>query len=525
MKNEIHSSVSPQAGAFINPAPSLRVPVTMKFTWALPAVVVALAAALVCLWPCPSQGETVLERKVHIEPGIAEVPNVPTLCEVLKMAGRRVTAGGCQLYCEVEGRGTALVLVHGGPGATHQGFHPFFRKAASFSKVVYYDQRGCGQSDFARGGGYTIEQAVADLDDLREALKLEKWVVLGWSYGGVVAQAYLLKYPERVAGLVLVGAAPDAFGLSLQPGRQSEFISAEEQRKMQELHEDPALSGPRLTYNAWLNGDWKRQNYYKPTREAMARTALYDWNHDPLFRQDILRDLDQADFRGLFEGCPIPVLMAEGKYDLTWGADKAEKLSACFDGCQLVMFERSAHAPFADEPDKFFTALRAFMEGLPDKPVEAAHWQAQVAARQAQVAARQAERAKLPEHMLKTAGWGRKSSEKIAGSYSEAWLKQVSDPMLLMRLGFALYDAKEYEKALAVFRRLEETDEAGVALVWQGQMLDLLGRRAEALAAYRKAAGQSLYMRHGQYGIVVSREYVQTRMKTPFQRVENQVSD
>ena len=239
----------------------------------------------------------------------------------------------------------------------------FRRRAASFAKVVYYDQRGCGQSDYARGGGYTIDQAVADSRVLREALRLERWVVLGWSYGGVVAQAYLLKHPERVAGLVLVGAAPDAFGLSLQPGRQDEFISAEEQRKMQELHKDPALSGPRLTYNAWLNGDWKRQNYYKPTREQMARTALYDWNHDSLFRQSICRELDHIDFRGLFKGCPIPVLMAEGKHDLTWGADKAEKLSACFDGCQLVMFERSAHAPFADEPDKFFTALARSSKG------------------------------------------------------------------------------------------------------------------------------------------------------------------
>ena len=489
----------------------------MKFTWTSPAVVV-LAAALVWLRPCSSQGETVLERKIHIEPGIAEVPNVPPLCKVLKMAGRRVTANGCELYCEVEGRGTALVLVHGGPGATHQGFHPWFRQAANFAKVVYYDQRGCGQSDYARGGGYTIDQAVADLEGLREALKLERWVVLGWSYGGVVAQAYLLKHPERVVGLVLVGAAPEAFGLSLQPGRQDEFISAEEQRKMQELRKDPALSGPRLTYNAWLNGDWKRQNYYKPTREQMARTALYDWNHDSLFRQSICRELEHIDFRGLFKGCPVPVLMAEGKHDLTWGADKAEKLSACFDGCQLVMFKRSAHAPFADEPDKFFTALRAFVEGLPDKSVEAARWQAQVAARQT-------EREKSPEHMLNTAGWGRKSSEMIAGNYTEAWLKQVSDPMLLMRLGFALYDAKEYEKALAVFRRLEGAGEAGVALVWQGQMLDLLSRRAEALAAYRKAASLNIYMQHGQYGIVVNGAYVRTRLKNPFQRVENQSSD
>jgi hypothetical protein len=88
------------------------------------------------------------------------------------------------------------------------------------------------------------------------------------------------------------------------------------------------------------------------------------------------------------------------------------------------------------------------------------------------------------------------------------------------------YDAGRHSDALTVFRELEK-DEAykSVALVWQGQMLDLLGQREEALAAYRQVAGQDLHMRHDQYGLQLTKGYIQQRIETPFVRVENRSDD
>ncbi len=463
--------------------------------------------------------ECVLERKVHLEEGIAEVPKVPPLCDALKAQKRRVKLGDCELYCETEGRGPALVLINGGPGGTHHDFHPHFGRAAEFATVVYYDQRGCGQSDYAKGRGYTIDQAVDDLDKLREALKLEGLVVLGWSYGGVLAQSYTVKYPEHVAGLVLVGSSTDGLRLALQPTRQYHFLSREERKKIAGVHNNRSLPLAQAVFNAHLNGDWKRQSFYRPTREELALTALYGWKHDPDFRNAIGRDLSRIDLRDPFQGCPIPVLILEGKQDLTWGADKSEKLAGCFPGSRLVMFERAAHAPFADEPDKFFSALRDFMTALPEKPTEIAKWKERVAARQA-------DKQKSPEYFLANSGWGRKSAEKIAARYTAGWLNQVSDTTALLKLGFALYDAKRYQDALAVFQRMERLGgDPGVALVWQGHMLDLLGRREAAIAAYRKAAGLSLETRHDQYGLVLSGAYVEQRLQKPFIRVENKNDD
>lgn len=136
---------------------------------------------------------------VHIEKELVrDIPQVPRLCDQMDIVKHRVNVSDCNLYCEGEG------LLHGGPGATHHYFHPSFSRAKDFAKIIYYDQRGYGISDYKKGKGYSIEQAVDDLENLRKSLKINKWVVLGNSYGGLLAQCYVVKYPERVLGLALV---------------------------------------------------------------------------------------------------------------------------------------------------------------------------------------------------------------------------------------------------------------------------------------------------------------------------------
>jgi tetratricopeptide (TPR) repeat protein len=88
-----------------------------------------------------------------------------------------------------------------------------------------------------------------------------------------------------------------------------------------------------------------------------------------------------------------------------------------------------------------------------------------------------------------------------------------------------LYDTKRYSDALIVFRRMETAGDPGVALVWQGHMLDLLGQRAEAITAYKKAFRADLNARHDQYGIVLTKDYVEQRTKTAFSPAPNQLAD
>lgn len=305
-----------------------------------------------------------MDRIVHIEEEIIrEIPQVPRLCDSMAIDKGKIDIGDCNLYCEQEGEGVPLVLINGGPGGTHHGFHPHFSRAKDFARIIYYDQRGCGLSDYKPEKGYTVDQAVDDLDRLRRALSVDQWVVLGFSYGGFLAQCYATKYPENLKGLVLVGSSIGFLDLSLT-SRDKEFISRQERKKLNQIRGTPGLSLAQLVYNLHLNGDWKRQSYYRPSREDIARMALYEWVHDKNFSRNGPSE-SEVDLQGAFKSCPIPTLILEGKWDMSWGVDKPRCLHQNHPKAKLVLFEESAHSIFEDEPEAFFKELRQFLGKLP----------------------------------------------------------------------------------------------------------------------------------------------------------------
>ena len=322
-----------------------------------------------------------MDQVVYLEPDVIRaIPQAPRLCDTPNLRKEKVRIGDCNLYCEQEGQGAPLVLLHGGPGATHHHFHPYFSQAAPFARVIYYDQRGCGLSDYQPGQGYSVDQAVDDLDRLRQALGFDQWIVLGHSYGGFLAQYYATKHPEDIKGLVLLCASTGLHGESL-PSRQYDFLTPQEQQKMSQIRKTPGLSMAQLVYNNHLNGDWKRQNYYKPTREQLAQTALYGWVHDfdQNFNGVMSRSEDAVDLEGAFAQCPLPTLILEGKWDLTWNTDKPERFHKNHPNAKLVMFEASGHSPFEDEPDRFFRVLRDFVTTLaPGSPAERQQWKDEI---------------------------------------------------------------------------------------------------------------------------------------------------
>lgn len=485
--------------------------------------------------------ETVLDRVTHIDKDLhLEVSNVPRLCDELSLKKQRINVGDCELYVEEEGKGVPIVLLHGGPGATHHYFHPYFSRAKDFARVIYYDQRGCGISGYCPGKGYTIGQAADDLENLRKALKIDKWVVVGHSYGGLLAQYYSLKYPESLAGLVLVGAS-DGMHVPMKPTRQYDFFSDEEKTRRKQIRtelgnllKEKRLSQEKfielLVYNNFLNGDWKRQSYYKPTQERFAQIALYEWKQDTNFNGIMSGDADKIDLQGAFEGFPIPTMIMEGKWDLTWNTDKPEILHKNHPGSRLVMFEYSSHSPFEDEPDVFFPALRDFVKSLPQIS------EAQVSGWKQNLAEWKIKQEASLSYVLRSSGYGRKSNEKIASLYSPEWLEKLQSPDELMKTGFALYDVAKYGDALAVFKKMQELLQtgqedkfsSGIALIWQGFMLDLLARRNEAISVYKKVVDLKLNDRvsQEQFGLTYAPSpYAADKIREPFKRVENKQKD
>ncbi len=326
--------------------------------------------------------ETILDNISHVEDSIHyQIDSLPPLCDALGMKKQYIDIGGCKLYCEVEGEGVPIVLINGGPGGTHHCFHPGFAQASDFCKVIYYDQRGCGQSDFEKGEGYTFRQAIDDLDKLRQKLDIDKWIVCGYSYGGALAQYYTTTYPENVLGMVLIGSATLLQDDALNGSRQYDYISEEEQQKIDEIYDlfrNKQISLMQLLYNKELNGDWKRQNFLKPTKEEVIRGAHYEWVNDVGFNQTLGNSYGRYDFKNVFNDCPIPTLLCEGKWDLTWETEKKDIFRANHPNAQFVLFENSGHSIYFDESELFFSILEKFTDNLkPVSPQKIIEWKKQ----------------------------------------------------------------------------------------------------------------------------------------------------
>ena len=111
------------------------------------------------------------------------------------------------IYVEESGNplGHPVVVLHGGPGgasspANRQFFDP------EFYRIIQFDQRGCGKSTpFASLEENTTQDLVADMEKIRTALGIEKWLVFGGSWGTTLALHYTIAHRERVVGLMLRG--------------------------------------------------------------------------------------------------------------------------------------------------------------------------------------------------------------------------------------------------------------------------------------------------------------------------------
>lgn len=130
----------------------------------------------------------------------------------------RVDIGGRRMYFDVEGPGLAadgpamverptVLLLHGGPGMDHSGFKPAFSRLTDVAQLVYVDHSGQGRSDPTSPDRWALDAWADDVIGLCDALEIERPVIHGWSFGGMVAMNLASRYPNRADKLILQSTA------------------------------------------------------------------------------------------------------------------------------------------------------------------------------------------------------------------------------------------------------------------------------------------------------------------------------
>lgn len=121
----------------------------------------------------------------------------------------RIPVGGAELYAREIGHGTAIIILHGGPDFDHSYLLPELDRLSDSYHLIYYDQRGRGRSaDGVKPEDVTLASDIADIEKVRQYYHLDSVVLLGHSWGTVLALEYALRYPGRVSHMILMNPAP-----------------------------------------------------------------------------------------------------------------------------------------------------------------------------------------------------------------------------------------------------------------------------------------------------------------------------
>ena len=121
----------------------------------------------------------------------------------------RIPVGNAELYSREIGQGKAIIVLHGGPDFDHSYLLPELDRLSDSYRLIYYDQRGRGQSaDGVKPEDVTLGSDIADIEKVRQYYHLDSVVLLGHSWGTVLALEYALRYPGRVSHMILMNPAP-----------------------------------------------------------------------------------------------------------------------------------------------------------------------------------------------------------------------------------------------------------------------------------------------------------------------------
>ena len=289
-----------------------------------------------------------------------------------RLPGRLVDIGDTRLYVVEVGQpdGDPILVLHGGPGDDHTEFGDYLDPLADRGyRLFLVDQRAQGRSDNAPQETWTLQVMAADVSALGDALGLERYATLGHSYGAFVALQHAVDHPGAAARTIVSSGLPSSRFLDriqaeldgFEPLELREQVAASWARETEvRTQEDfAAIMRDQMPFQFADPQDPRIEEYHRRTEDAV-------------YAPDVLRHFAAEGYGGIevedrLSSIPQPVLVLAGRHDRTCSVEGAELMAEKIPNAQLVVFERSAHMTFVEEPEAYLDSVDAFLS--PGRPL------------------------------------------------------------------------------------------------------------------------------------------------------------
>jgi proline iminopeptidase len=268
--------------------------------------------------------------------------------------------GDAVISYSVYGSGEEVLLINGGPGYSSDHLRSVAKEIANKYKVILFDQRGTGKSSVKKydSNSINLSATLSDIDAIRKDLRIERWVVSGQSFGGLLAMAYAANYAQNVERLILISSA----GLDL------EFLNSFQDNVRNIIGKDtiryqmPDNTSPE---DFFLNivGVNAPAYVFDKSKVEVIRSILVDKDaYTPEVNAFMWRDLFSMNFdlAPKLKSFKKRTLIVQGAQDIV-GMDTAFKTHLTIEGSTLKFIRKCGHVPWLDQPQKFYSILFEFL--------------------------------------------------------------------------------------------------------------------------------------------------------------------
>jgi proline iminopeptidase len=276
---------------------------------------------------------------------------------------------GVRLWYTEVGKGSPVVVIHGGPGMDHATLAADLVPLTKRHRLIYYDQRGGGRSTLPEDPALLgIDHHVRDLESLREHLGLEKMTLLAHSFGPGIAALYAIRYPQRVERMIFLGPIPPRKGKFFEefPANLAQRIDAKSLAHARELQQSIATTSDVA---AVCREYWSIMTPPRVAKSIDVKVVKSDLCASPpeAIRYGMTKTLP-ATFASLgdwnwtadLKNVKVPTLIIHGEEDAIPMA-MVEEWATAMPNARLIRMPKTAHFPHAERPKDVFRAIEAFL--------------------------------------------------------------------------------------------------------------------------------------------------------------------
>jgi pimeloyl-ACP methyl ester carboxylesterase len=261
-----------------------------------------------------------------------------------------IAVDGAQIAYRRIGKGRPLVMLNGFAATSADWDPSFVDQLASSNELILLNNRSIGGS-IDDGQPFDIEKLADDVAQVIERLGIERVTIMGWSMGGFIAQAFAVKYPNRLEKLVLLSTDSG--------GTDADLASADVWSQLIDTAGTPHEQAHRLL--RLLFPDDVAESFYCRFGDIMA-TARAQLSVELLNRQAAAMDAwHRNGVTRLLREIPVPVLVATGTEDIVIPASNALKLVNAIPGAWLAQFPHGGHAFIAQYPRPLANLINSFL--------------------------------------------------------------------------------------------------------------------------------------------------------------------